>query len=365
MITIIEVAFLSAMLFYFITIVAFAVGWKKTHYFEQHRLNNCTLKVSVIVVFKNEEEGLRVLLTALANQSCKSFQLILVNDHSTDASLQVIEFFRHLLPPFKVINAQGHGKKNGLKEAIETCDAELILTTDADCRPVSMWIETIIDFYRIHKSDLILGPVKIMRSDKLFDKLQQVEFISLIASTAGAAGISIPIMANGANMAFTKSAWEKSDNLKPNLQSGDDVFLLHAIKKNSDKIRFLKSRNALVYTQPSPSMHSFIRQRQRWTSKASAYTDFATIATASIVFIINFALVISFFMAFFDIRYLMNFVLLFVFKFVVDYGFLILCNRFFGVTNLFIKSLIISFSYPFYVVFSAISGLLFGNKRWK
>lgn len=365
MITAIEIGFILILLFYFITIVAFAIGWKKTQYFEQHRLNNCSLKVNVVVVFKNEEEGLRVLLTALANQSCKSYQLILVDDHSDDASQQVIDFFRPLLPPFKLIKATGHGKKSGLKEALEACDAELIITTDADCKPVSMWVETIIDYYRTYKPDLILGPVKIMRSNKLFAKLQQVEFISLIASTAGAAGISVPIMANGANMAFTKAAWDKVGNLKPHLQSGEDVFLLHAIKKNKGLVRFLKSRNALVYTEATPNVRSFIRQRRRWTSKASAYTDFATIATAAIVLMLNLAIIMSFVLSFLDIRYLISFVLLFVMKFFVDYGFLILCNRFFGVTNLFIKSLIISFSYPFYVVYSAVTGLLFGNKTWK
>ncbi len=365
MITFIEIGFASIMLLYFITIAAFAIGWKKTHYFEQHRLTNCSLKVSVIVVFKNEEEGLRVLLTALANQSCKNYNLILVDDHSTDASMQVVEFFRPLLPPFKVLKATGHGKKSGLKEAVDACDADLILTTDADCKPVSMWVETTIDYYRTYKPDLILGPVKITRSNILFEKLQQVEFISLIASTAGAAGISVPIMANGANMAFTKAAWDKVDNLKLHLQSGEDVFLMHAIKKNNGSIRFIKSRNALVYTEPKPSLTSFIRQRQRWTSKTSAYTDFATIATAAIVLMLNLAIVASFVMSFIDIIYLISFVLLFVMKFFVDYGFLILCNRFFGVTNLFVKTLIISFSYPFYVVYSAFSGLLFGNKVWK
>lgn len=318
-----------------------------------------------MVVFKNEEESLRVLLTALANQSCKTYQLILVDDHSDDASLQVIEFFRPLLPPFKIIKATGHGKKNGLNEALEACDADLILTTDADCKPVSMWIETTIDYYRTHKPDLILGPVKITRSDKLFAKLQQVELISLIASTAGAAGISVPIMANGANMAFTKAAWDMVDNLKPHIQSGDDVFLLHAIKKNKGSVRFLKSRNALVYTEATPNIRSFIRQRRRWASKASAYTDFATIATAVIVLMLNIAIVMSLVMSFLDIRCLISFGLLFVLKFIIDYGFLILCNRFFGVTNLFVKALIISFSYPFYVVYSAVTGLLFGNKTWK
>lgn len=365
MITIVEAAFAICMLCYIITIVAFAIGWKKTHYFEQHRLNNCSLKVAVVVVFKNEEEGLRVLLTALANQSCKSFQLVLVDDHSEDALLQVIEFFRPLLPPFTVIKASGHGKKSGLKEAVEACDAELIITTDADCKPVSMWVETIIDYYRIRKPDMILGPVKIVRSEKLFAKLQQVEFISLIASTGGSAGLSSPIMANGANMAFTKSAWNKVDNLRPDLHSGEDVFLLHAIKKNNGTIRFIKSRNALVYTEPAPNMHSFIRQRQRWTLKASGYTDLTTIATAAIVLMLNLAIVISFVGSFIDTRYLISLIALYVMKFFVDYGFLILCNRFFGVTNLFVKCLLISFSYPFYVVYSAATGLLYGNRAWK
>lgn len=365
MVTFIEVALVVVLLLYVVTIIAFAFGWKKTRYFEQHRLNGCSTKVVVIVVFKNEEERLRVLLSAMANQSYKSFQLILVNDHSSDESLQVIEFMRHLLPPINLIQASGHGKKNGLKEALDSTDAELILTTDADCKPVSMWVETMLDFYRCYNSDLILAPVKFSRSDNMFQKLQQVEFISLVASTLGATGISAPIMANGANMAFTHKAWTQIESLKPNYSSGDDMFLLHGVKKNNGKINFIKSRNALVYTEAADSVRGFLQQRQRWTSKASGYTDFDSILTAIIVFLINFAIVASAALAFVDIQYLQYCVLLIVAKFSVDYGFLLLCNRFFGITNLFAKSILIAIPYPFYILFTSLTGIFMKNPKWK
>ena len=47
-------------------------------------------KVSIVVAFRNESENLNDLLNSLAKQTVNSFQLTLVNDHSTDDYLSVI-----------------------------------------------------------------------------------------------------------------------------------------------------------------------------------------------------------------------------------------------------------------------------------
>jgi hypothetical protein len=70
-------------------------------------------------------------------------------------------------------------------------------------------------------------------------------------------------MCNGANLAFTREAYlNNSDNLHDEITSGDDVFLLHSLKKNHSKILWLERSDAIVTTASSPTTSSFSTMRR-------------------------------------------------------------------------------------------------------
>lgn len=351
---------------YFTLIAVFYIGWRRLYAFSPKGNEQIHTKLSVVVACRNEENHIRQLIGCLAQQSYQNFELILVNDHSDDATRHYIETSQKTFPKIKLIDAAGFGKKNAQKEGILNSTSELIVTTDADCLPSYHWLESIVCFYRKYPSDLIICPVKLSWRKGLFSELQILEFTTLIASAAGSAGAGAPVLCNGANLVFAREAWLSSQaDLHKEEMSGDDMFLLESVKKRGGVIRFLKSESAFVITAQAKTLGEFIKQRRRWTSKSPAYTDWQIIFTACIVLLINLFLQILAVLSFFNSDVLIVFILLFFIKYVLDTLFLYSVRKFFQLNNIWIYSFILSIIYPLYVVSIAISSVLIKPKYWK
>jgi poly-beta-1,6-N-acetyl-D-glucosamine synthase len=172
---------------YLFLMMHFISGWKSIPE-EFLSKKSSELFISVIVPFRNEEAALPHLLERIAQQSHSNFELILVNDHSTDNSLQAIEPFLSKFPKLKIIQSEGLGKKNALKEGIAQADAGLVVCTDADCLPNKDWLKSIAQYQEKEIVDFLICPVKMSFGKMFFSKLQALEFTSLVASGAGAAG---------------------------------------------------------------------------------------------------------------------------------------------------------------------------------
>ncbi len=357
---------LSISLLYLVLILFFYIGWRRISVFVPIEYQTIRTKISVVVACRNEEDHIRQLIGCMAQQSFQNFELILVNDHSVDATLNYILAAKESFPQIQLVNATGFGKKNALKEGILHSSNKLIITTDADCMPSYHWLESIVCFYRKYRSDLIICPVKLSGKDSLFSYLQVLEFTSLVAAAAGSSGVGMPILCNGANLAFTKKCWlESQDDLHNEEQSGDDMFLMESVKKRGGTIRFLKSESSFISTKQADTLGEFIRQRRRWTSKSPAFTDFHIIVTACIILAIN-ALSLSLLTAsFFNHSVLITFGSLFFFKYALDTFFLYAVSKFFQLNNIWYYSLLLSAIYPFYIVFVAFSTFLFKPKKWK
>ena len=352
-------------IFYFVLISAFFTGWRCISPFAPKGDELIHTKITVIVACRNEELHIRQLISCLAQQSYQHFEVILVNDHSEDATRNYIKSAQETSPKITLIDATGFGKKNAIKEGVLNSTSELIVTTDADCMPSFHWLESIVCFYRKYPSDLIICPVKVSGTDNLFSYLQVLEFTSLVASAAGAAGVGMPVMCNGANLVFTKKSWLDSlADLHLDVMSGDDMFLLESIKRRKGAIRFLKSESAFVITEASKTWVEFIKQRRRWTSKSTAYTDFQIIITACIVLIINLLNLTLLALCFFNQSYLFIYLPFFMFKYLIDTLFLYSVRIFFQLNNIWVYSILLSVLYPFYIVFIALSTFFFKPNKW-
>lgn len=112
--------------------------------------------------------------------------------------------------------------------------------------------------------------------------------------TGATAGFNRPILCNGANLAFRKSAYQKAC-LQPGKEgpSGDDVFLLHQIKKSGGKIIFNKNFSATVSTLPCVNMKDFWHQRLRWASKSTKYFDQDILLAGWVIFSGNLLYVLA------------------------------------------------------------------------
>ena len=354
--------------YYIILIRIFRTGWKSLEYYEPPKniQEEISFKTSVVVCCHNEERNLPHLLQKLQEQNFQGYELIIVNDHSTDRTEEIILNAKSNFPQLIYIQSDKRGKKFALLEGIEKASGEFIITTDADCLPEKTWLETIVSYQYSHSSDLLICPVKLKDKKTFFSRLQAFEFTSLVAAGAGAAGANMPILCNAANLAFTKTAWEKSKlDLKLKEQSGDDIFLLQSIKKRGGAIRFLQSKKAFVSTEPAKNTSAFFRQRRRWAGKSTAYTDWQLIFTACTVFGISLAQLGLLIAAFFNTLFFYFFVLFFVLKYFFDTKFLSDVSRFYSLKAVPFYSFALSLVYPFYIVITAISAILFKPKKWK
>ncbi len=236
--------------------------------------------ISVIVACRNEAKNLPLLLECIASQDYNSwfFELIIVDDNSSDCTFSVADEFRGIRNK-KVLKNIGSGKKAAIRKGIEASEGDLIVTTDADCTMQSSWLSVIASFYSEKKPGMIIGPVRLQESRSCFAWFPGIEFLALQGITAGSALTGDPVMCNGANLSFRKDLyWRHSGNLRDELETGDDVFLLHSVRKEAwADILWLESPGAAVTTKSPGTMYSFLEQRSRWISKAPYYDDRFTI----------------------------------------------------------------------------------------
>jgi biofilm PGA synthesis N-glycosyltransferase PgaC len=232
--------------------------------------------------------------------------------------------------------------------------------------PTAGWkIRSIAAFYEKYKPEMIICPVQIKESPGLFGKFQELEFLGLQGITAGTAIAGDSTMCNGANLSFTRVAYiDNADNLHDEIASGDDIFLLHSLKKKSNsKILWLESSDATVTAEASPGLISFLRQRKRWISKGKSYSDKFTILLGIVTFVtilVHWVLLVAVFL---NQAFLTVLLAVFLLKSIPD--FLILNNtsvryRKPKLMYWFIPAQIV---YPIYVLAVAVYSLLSPDRR--
>ena len=357
---------------YLICIAAFTYGLSLFRTRRDAALPRPEKNVSVLIAARNEGKNIEKLLQSLYNQSFnkEKFEVIIVDDHSADDTFEIANQFAKEHSDFnlKILKATGSGKKQAISQALHAAENELVMVTDADCELPERWIEVMVNYFINHDLKMLLGPVLLSPANTLFEKLQVLEHLSLIASTAGSAAIGMPVMCNGANMMYDRQAALDVEKYRTDMKiaSGDDMFLMEQFIKHygSKSVRFLLDNEAIVKTETMPNLRSFFRQRKRWASKTKAYTNWKIIATALIVLLFNLSIVFFFGAGFFMRVFWVFFVLYVIMKTLIDFPILRRITHFMKQQKLLFWMFPLEFIYPFYVVFTAFSGL-FTNVKWK
>lgn len=362
---------------YLICIAAFTFGlFNLKERFHSVNKNNL-IKVSVLIAARNEEKNIEKLLESLKKQSFPKelFEVIIVNDHSTDNTDEIINDFinKNKELDVKLLKSEKKGKKHAISQALHSAINELVIVTDADCVLNDLWIESIVGFYQEEKCKMILAPVLLSPAENLFEKMQVLEHLSLIGSTAGSASIGFPVMCNGANMAYERKAALEVEKFRKDfdIPSGDDMFLLEQFVKcyGHNNVKFLLSKSAVVKTKTCKTIKDFFRQRRRWVSKTKSYTSWKVIVTALIVLFFNLSIISLLVSAFFVPALWSIYILLTLLKFFIDFPLLKNITNFMNQGSLLKWVLPLEIIYPFYVVFTALSGTIFTklkseNGKW-
>ncbi len=214
---------------------------------------------------------------------------------------------------------------------------------------------------------MVFGPVSFFPVKGLLNRFQSLEFLGLMASGAGAADAGHPFMCNGASLAYRKSAFRQVRGFEDNERfiSGDDVFLMHKMKKAFGRkaIEFSHDRRSLVQTYPAEGFRAFFNQRIRWASKSKGYNDNLALSTAVIVFTFNLFLSVTFFTGFFQPLYFLFFAGFLLLKSLVDLPLMQGVTTFTDDRKLMRWYLPFQVVYPFYILVAGVFSL-FDKKKW-
>ncbi len=341
-------------------------GWNHLPYFPVRNEKEC---FSIVIAARNEAATILNLLGSLSQQNYpkERFEVIVVDDHSTDNTRRLVEECM-LDVTLKLIHLTNtFGKKQALKAGIASAKYDTIITTDADCLVHRNWLNSVNDCYAQSEVKFVFGPVTFYGESRFFEKIQTIEFASLVGAGAATFGNGKATMCNGANLSFKKSAFTAVGGYDDLLSvpSGDDEFLMHKLfQENPRQLVFNKSKAGIVTTKAAQSLAQFFNQRKRWASKWKHYQSRSSRLIAPLVFFFNLSFMIA------PVLYLSGFLSLellitaFAAKFTLDFVFLSRVLHFLNKPILLFHFLVLGVLYVFYVPLFGILGSL-GKYTWK
>ena len=357
------------------TIILF-YGWLKIR--KKGPIASTKLFITIVIVVRDEAENISGLLADLYSQSYPLFEVIIVDDHSTDNTIEIIKTFCSknnftvkLLELKNIITknpVSQNFKKAGIEAAVSQANGDIILNTDGDCRVGPGWVASFASFYESANAECVSGPVTFSDEQNIFEKAQVIEFASLMASGAATLSFGFPSMCNGANFSYTKFAFTKVNGYlgTSEIPSGDDIFLMQKIYKLfPGKIFFNKCHEAIVSTAAQPNFNKFFNQRIRWAGKWNMYKDWKISALALFVFLGNASLLLCLIFSIsmkMDTQVLKILILL---RFGVEIIFLIFVLNFLNKIKLVFYIPLVQVFYFLYVIFFGLISVLKKKYVWK
>jgi cellulose synthase/poly-beta-1,6-N-acetylglucosamine synthase-like glycosyltransferase len=358
------------MFIYVATLLSLFVGYQKIKSFNYVK-NDPIIKFSILIPFRNEAENLPKLLDSIANINYPStnFELIFIDDESTDPSVEIINndvrFVNYRI--IKNIRISGSPKKDALTEAIKISKYEWIVSTDADCILPENWLHIFNQFILEKNPNMIAGPVSFHNKNGLINAYQQLDNASLQTVTIGGFGFQKPLMCNGANLVYRKDVFKKLSGFSGNTEiaSGDDIFLMEKfVKKDKNKVLFLKNKDSLVITAAQNSWKNIINQRVRWASKTSKQKNETTQFIGLVVLLTNLYLIFGVLFSVFNLSNLKIIIGFLITKLISDFIFNSNSIRFLNY-KISTKNYLLSFlMYPIITVFVFLKSLT-GSYIWK
>lgn len=248
--------------------------------FSNHQPDNSRFEklpfVSVVICAKNESENLRNFLPCVLNQKYPSFEVVVVDDNSTDdtsATLSSLsESYKNLETYLFDQKKISLGKKQVLEFGIEKASSEYLLLTDADCKPSSpYWLVGMVNGFS-NKSDVVLGVGMYRKEDGWINKLVQLDTLYIIINYMSFALSGFPYMSVGRNVAYRKSLFQQIGGLKKHydVPSGDDDLLINQMP-SSTKFNVVYDSNSQTISIPENTWGSFIKQKSRHVSAGLKY----------------------------------------------------------------------------------------------
>jgi cellulose synthase/poly-beta-1,6-N-acetylglucosamine synthase-like glycosyltransferase len=251
--------------------------------------------VSVIIAARNEEKRISACLQLLLSQTYprEFFEVIVINDRSSDRTGVLVESFQKEFAELRLVTLTETPpvmapKKHALNEGIKSAKGEIIVCTDADCRPEENWLSSMVSCFT-EKVGMVVGfsPIDPKRSS-LLDNFVALDSLALASLSAAGTAYGMTLTATGRSLAYRKKVFEEVGGFSKiaHFVSGDDDLLLGLVKKTHWKTAYCIGDKTLVPTDPPGSFISFVHQKIRQASKGRHY-GFKMTAGLTLFYIYN------------------------------------------------------------------------------
>lgn len=233
--------------------------------------------VSVVICARDEADNLRKYLPYFLDQDYPEFEIIVVNDGSTDDSELLLTNMKEIYPklrstfvPYGATNVST--KKLALTLGIKAAKYDWILLTDADCMPESkLWIAKMARNFN-PGVEFVLGYGPYLTKKTSLNKLITFDTLFIALQYLGYALKGKPYMGVGRNMAYRKEVFFRMKGFASNLhlRSGDDDLMVNAAA-NAFNTKVEVSSESITWSEPNTTFRNWLFQKERHLSVSSFY----------------------------------------------------------------------------------------------
>lgn len=257
--------------------------------------------VSVVIAARNELSNLKVTLPAILDQDYSTYEVIVVNDRSTDGTYEYLQEEEKSVQQLKVLNVHElpdhvNAKKYAITLGIKSAQYDQILLTDADCKPDSKnWIASFAQQWE-EKTSFVLGFSHYEKKPGLLNYFIRFETILTGIQYIAAAALGKPNMGVGRNLSYSKTLFLSKKGFigYQNLVGGDDDLFVnkHASGGNT---RITIGSESTTTSFPKNTWSQYLAQKLRHLSIGKHYSVKSKIILSgfTLTWIMSWALLIS------------------------------------------------------------------------
>ena len=331
--------------------------------------SNCSIEsatISILVSVRNESHRIRPLLKSFDNSNAdfNNIELIFINDHSSDNTLDVLNYWASNQPlKTNIVTLKNHlkGKKNAIEQGVLLSKSDYILCLDADVSFNSNFLN-IISSSIYGSKDFYFIPVIEYSNGNVFSIIESF-MLSLV--TLGSANLNFPLLSNGAAMLFKKSSFDELNPFQNNqhISSGDDLFLLQSFKSNNKSFGKISPNEAFVHTESPKFYRNYISRALRWSGKMKSSSLSITKLVGLLVILSNCFIMGLIIMCLF--RPSLILIVLILGKFLIDFIGLFVAVKVHGNFRLLIYSPLMLLFYPFHLLILLMLSFFNIQISWK
>jgi len=277
---------LTIILYFFIAIVAiqlfyYLIVFSKFSFAKTQEIVPKNIPISVIVCAKNEEENVIKYVPLLAEQNYPDFEIVLIDDASSDNTLEVFEEFEKQYPNIRLVKVKNNeafwgNKKYALTLGIKAAKKEHLIFTDADCYPTSKNWLTAMSSQFTRQNTIVLGYGGYEKiANSFLNKIVRFETVLTAVQYFSWAKIGNPYMGVGRNLAYKKDEFFKVNGFIDHIQvrSGDDdLFINQAANSNNTAINYIPE--SFTFSSPKSTYKDWFIQKRRHVATAKYYKPF-------------------------------------------------------------------------------------------